>query len=164
MKTNNETKIVKDFDRATVSVARTFSAPLGAVWSAFTESKQLDKWWGPIPWRCETQFQHFEVGGHWHYAMVGPEGEKAYGRMNYTAIDYPKGFSLEDLFSDEHAGVNPDLPASKGKVQFTETADGTSVEFSMVYETAEGLQTSVDMGFEEGISICFEQLADLIER
>jgi uncharacterized protein YndB with AHSA1/START domain len=157
-----KTNIDKDLTGKRIVVSAEFKAERPAVWDAFTKAAILDQWWGPTPWRCETAYQRFEPGGHWHYAMIGPEGDKAWGRMNYYAIDYPESFDMQDIFSDEQGGMHPDLPRSKGKVVFKETEQGTRVDFIMDYETVEGLQQVVEMGFEEGISMCFDQLENCL--
>lgn len=160
----NKTNVAKDFQAKSIVVSREFDAPLADVWRAFTESQLLDQWWGPSPWRAETKSQDFRPGGFWLYAMVGPEDQRHWARMNYLAIDHHKNFDIEDLFCDENGVVNMELPTSTGRNSFTETAGGTSVEFKMIYPTETALQTIVEMGFEQGISICFDQLDELLKR
>ena len=101
---------------------------------------------------------NFEVGGFWLYAMVSPENEKHWGRMNYLAIDRHKSFDIEDVFCDEEGIVNLEFPSSTGKSVFTQTNNGTLVEFRMNYPTEKDLQMTIDMGFEQGITACMDQL------
>jgi len=162
MKTMSKTQVVKDLKARSILVSREFNAPVELVWRAFTESEILDRWWGPAPWRAETKYMDFSVGGYWLYAMVGPNDERHWGRMNYLSIALHKDFHLEDAFCDENGDVNPDLPVSKGSNVFTRTGNGTKVEFKMTYSTEEQLQQIIEMGFEEGISVCLEQLDQLI--
>jgi uncharacterized protein YndB with AHSA1/START domain len=164
MNSNSKTQVEKDFKEKSFLVSREFNAPLALVWRAYTESKLLDQWWAPAPWRAETKSMNFAVGGYWLYAMISPEGEKHWGRMNYIAIDYQKSFDLEDAFCDENGVVNAQLPASKGKNSFIPTTNGTKVQFKMFYESEVALQTVIDMGMEQGITACFEQLEILIAK
>lgn len=164
METKNQTQIVKDFNERSIVVSREFAAPLAKVWRAYTESELLDQWWGPKPWRAETKTMNFFPGGYWLYAMVGPEGEKHWARMNYRTIDFHKSFDMEDLFCDEQGIVNTALPTSIGKNTFTVTENGTRVDFKMIYPTEKDLQGIIDMGFEQGISICIEQLDALFQQ
>ncbi|PKL85931.1 MAG: ATPase [Ignavibacteriae bacterium HGW-Ignavibacteriae-1] len=156
------TQVVKDLKEKTILVSREFNAPVELVWKAFTVSEILDQWWGPAPWRAETKFQDFSVGGFWHYAMVSPENEKHWGRMDYLSIDIFKNFHLEDAFCDENGTINPDFPISRGSMEFTTTEAGTRVDFKMSYSSAEQIQKIVEMGFEQGITACLEQLNQLI--
>lgn len=160
----NKTNITKDFKEKSVVLVREFEAPLADVWRAFTESKLLDQWWGPAPWRAETKSQDFRPGGFWLYAMVGPEDQRHWARMNYISINHHKSFEIEDAFCDENGKVNAELPVSAGNNSFTEIPGGTRVQFKMIYPTEAALQTIVDMGFEQGITICFEQLDELIKN
>ena len=78
---------VVDKENNKINVEREFDAPPDLVWSAWTESELLDQWWAPEPWKAETQSMNFTEGGYWHYAMVGPDGERHYGRADYKTID-----------------------------------------------------------------------------
>lgn len=160
----NRTQITKDLKGKSVIVSREFEAPLEKVWKAYTNSKILDKWWGPSPWRAETKAFNFAPGGYWLYAMVGPEDEKQWGRMNYLTIDEHESIEIEDTFSDENGNLNNELPVSKGRIDFAETDDGTRVEFKMTYPTEADLEKIVEMGFEEGITTCFNQLESLLKE
>ena len=54
--------------------------------------------------------------------------------------------------ADEDGNPNAELSFSKGQIVFTETENGTRVEFKkMIYSTETGLQKIVEMGCEQGI-------------
>jgi len=161
---NNKTEVVKNFKEKTIIVSREFDAPIEKVWQAYTDSSILDQWWGPSPWRAETKKMNFKAGGYWLYAMVGPEGQKNWARMNYIAIDHLKGYDIEDVFCDEEGNLNSDLPVSRGRMSFSRTSDGTRVEFKMTYATETDVQKIVDMGFEQGITVCLDQLEQLLKK
>lgn len=161
---NNETRVIKDLKEKSILVSREFNAPLANVWRAFSESELLDQWWGPAPWRAETKSMNFTPGGFWLYAMVSPENQKHWGRMNYIAIDHHKTIDVEDFFCDENGNIDNQLPASKGQNVFTETANGTRVDFKLTYPTEADLQKIVEMGFEQGITVCFDQLQELFNN
>jgi uncharacterized protein YndB with AHSA1/START domain len=164
MKTKHKTEVVKDLKERSVLVSREFNAPLEKVWRAYTEAEILNQWWGPAPWHAETKTMDFRPGGFWLYAMVGPENQKHWGRMNYISIDKHKSLDIEDVFCDENGKVNEDLPASKGRISFTRTDEGTRVEFKMIYPTDTALQQIIEMGFEQGITICMDQLETLFDN
>ncbi len=160
----NKTEVVKDLKEKSILVSRKFDAPVEDVWRAFTESQLLDQWWAPAPWRAETKSMNFAVGGYWLYAMVSPENQKHWGRMNYLDIQHHKSFDIEDFFCDENGKTNDQLPHSKGQNLFTATEDGTRVDFKMHYPTEADLQKIIEMGFEQGITACFEQLQQLLDK
>lgn len=164
MITKNKTQVSKDLKQRSILISREFNAPLASVWRAYTEKELLDQWWGPYPWRAETKYMDFSEGGYWLYAMVGPENEKHWGRMNYLTITHHKSFDVQDFFCDENGNINEALPVSDGKNVFTETSTGTLVEFKVIYATEKDLQKIVEMGFEEGITICLDQLEKLLSQ
>ena len=84
--------------------------------------------------------------------------------MDYLKIDHHKSFEVQDSFSDENGVINRDLPVSNGKSTFTKTANGTRVDFKLIYSTVEQLQKIVEMGFEQGITMCMDQLAALFKK
>ncbi len=160
----SQTTVLKDFKEKTILVSREFKSTLSNVWRCYTEAELLDQWWGPSPWKAETKILKFEVGGFWLYAMVSPEGQKHWGIMNYKAIEPLKSFNLEDGFCDENGVLNKDLPISKGAMVFTTTTNGTLVEFKMSYSSEEQIKTLIEMGFEQGITLCLEQLAYILNK
>ena len=159
---SNKTEIVRDFPAKSINVIREFAAPVEKVWRAFTEAALLDQWWGPSPWRAETKHMDFSVGGHWLYAMVSPEGEKHWGRMNYVGIARHHHYDFEDGFCGEDGVLSPEMPLGNGTTSFIPTATGTRVEMMSYHPTEADMQAIIEMGFEEGITQCFEQLATLI--
>lgn len=161
---NNKTHITKNLTEKSIIVSREFNAPLTTVWRAYTESELLELWWAPRPWRAETKTMNFTVGGYWLYAMVSPEGKKHWGKMSYTSIDLHKNFHIEDSFCDENGITNIELPISKGSTTFTETTIGTLVEFKLTYNTEKEIETLVEMGFEQGITMTFDQLEILFKE
>ena len=95
-----QTEITKDEANKKLFVVREFEAPVDLVWKAWTDSKLLDKWWAPKPWKARTKKMDFREGGHWLYAMVGPEGQEHWAPANYETIQVQKKFTGLDAFAD----------------------------------------------------------------
>lgn len=161
---NIKTRIIKNPDENSILVSRVFDAPIEKVWQAFTDSKILDQWWGPSPWKAETKKMNFTTGGYWLYAMVGPDNEKHWSRMNYLEINPYNSIEVEDAFSDENGKLNRDLPVGRGKISFTRARDGVKVDFKSIYPTKDDLDKLVEMGFEQGISQCYDQLDSMLKE
>lgn len=164
MATTSKTLVVKDLNEKSILVSRTFNAPLEKVWRTFTESKLLEQWWAPQPWKAETKKMNFSVGGYWLYAMVSPENVKHWGRMDYTTITPHLSIEIKDSFCDKDGTVNPSLPVAAGTIVFTTTASGTLVDFKMFYSNEKEVQTMIEMGFEQGITACMEQLETILQE
>ncbi len=134
------------------------------VWAAFTRSEELDKWWAPKPWRCETKSMDFTVGGHWHYCMCDPEGERSYGMQHYVEIIEGESFSGSDEFCDESGVSSPDFLPAAFTVTFREVEGGTEVVMHTTFATPEEMQKTIDMGVEEGLTMALKNLAALLAQ
>ena len=146
----------------TILVKREFAAELSLVWDAYTKSEILDQWWAPKPWKARTKTMDFRDGGHWHYAMVGPEGEEHWALANYKNIQIQKKFTGLDAFADADGNVNKDLPQSKWEVTFTAKGKLTLVELKIAFDDLAQLEATIQMGFKEGLTMAMEGLDELL--
>jgi uncharacterized protein YndB with AHSA1/START domain len=152
----------KDIENKTIRVVREFKAPQQKVWDAWTKAELLDQWWGPKPWNTRTKSMDFKAGGHWLYAMVGPEGETHWSAVNFTTVDAPKGFSSTCRFSDENGQPVNDTPPSHWTVAMSEKDGVTTVNVTLTFDNVTGLEKMVQMGFEGGFTMGLNQLEELL--
>ncbi|SIT83675.1 SRPBCC family protein [Pontibacter indicus] len=162
MKKELEFEFSVNKENKTITVKREFAAELPLVWDAYTKSEILDQWWAPKPWKARTKTMDFREGGHWHYAMVGPEGEEHWALANYKTIDPKKRFTAFDGFADAEGVVNPDMPQSKWEVSFTPKDEVTLVENLITFDDLSQLETTIQMGFKEGLTMAMEGLDALL--
>jgi len=146
----------------TITVKREFAAELSLVWDAYTKSEILDRWWAPKPWKARTKTMDFREGGHWHYAMVGPAGEEHWCWARYETIQDKKRFTGLDAFADADGNVNQDLPQSKWDVSFTDKGQLTLVNYHIAFDDLAQLETTIQMGFKEGLTMAMEGLDELL--
>lgn len=151
----------------TITVKREFGADINLVWDAYTKSDILDKWWAPKPWKAKTKSFDFREGGHWHYAMIGPEGEEHWAWADYKNIQYqlPSGqkkFTGLDAFADGDGNINKEMPQSEWNVTFTPKGTATLVEFIIIYGDLSQLEATIQMGFKDGLRVAMEGLDELL--
>jgi uncharacterized protein YndB with AHSA1/START domain len=158
----NKAIFSKDPANKKVYVAREFAAPVDKVWKAWTESELLDKWWAPKPWRMETKTMDFSVGGAWHYAMVSPEGEKHWSQADFTTIDPKNSFSHNGRFTDEYGTKDSNMLSNRWVIVFLPTKTGSKVEVELTFDTTEGFEKLIQMGFEGGFSMGLSNLDELL--
>lgn len=155
--------IVKDFAGKRVVMEKTLMSDRRRVWKAWTTASDLEKWWGPKEWPASSKSFDFRVGGHWHYYMTGPDGTKAWGRIDYTSVEELESFTGIDFFTDESGAKNAELPSTFWSVKFLDAAaDTTKVIVESRYATEEDLGRIVDMGFEAGFTSALENLDELL--
>lgn len=151
-------------DRAngTLTIAREFDAGRQLVWDCHTKQELLDQWSAPKGLTTKTKHMDFRDGGYWHYAMVMPDGQSFWNRLDYLAIDPIDTYEAMDGFCDEAGAVNPEMPRSQWAVTFTDTSDRTLVTTVVRYDTPEGLQKAIEMGLEGGMASTMERLDALL--
>lgn len=151
-----------DKENKTITVKREFAAERSLVWDAYTKKEILDLWWAPKPWKARTKTMDFKKGGHWHYAMVGPNGEEHWALANYIDIQDQKSFTGLDAFADAEGNINKEMPQSKWDVKFKDIGiESTLVEFKIIYPDLAQLEETIKMGFKEGLSMAMENLDEL---
>ena len=105
---------------------------------------------------------NFKEGGHWLYAMEGPDGTKHWSRADYQAISQLKSFSGQDAFCDEKGTIDPAFPVSLWTVEFSEKSNSTVVSIETKYDELSDLDKMLKMGFKEGFTAALENLDELL--
>ncbi|GAB2184232.1 SRPBCC family protein [Roseibium sp. LAB1] len=155
--------ITADVQTNRLTIRRSFDAPKALVWACYTKAELLDQWFAPEPLTARTKSMEFREGGHWHFAMIDPDGNEYWGRFDYEAIDPTDSYRARDAFSDETGAVNHDMPVSVWDVTFEETAPYTVVQIVATYESAEAMQAVRAMGMEAGMKSVFDRLNGLLK-
>ena len=159
----NQTIISKDVANKRLIVVREFDAPLEEVWKAWTDSKILDQWWAPKPYRAKTKSMDFRDGGVWLYSMIGPDGEEMYCRADFKTIVPNKSFILDDSFCDENGNITHQFPGMHWKNEFSATGTGTKVEVEVTFESEADMEKIIEMGFEVGFTAAHGNLDELFK-
>ncbi|MGA8708159.1 MAG: SRPBCC family protein [Steroidobacteraceae bacterium] len=149
-----------DFDRR-ILIERTLHAPRALVWQAWTDPKQIIRWWGPNGFSTTVEVMDVRPGGVWQYVMHGPDG-----------TDYPNRSVFREVIAPEriiftHGGGAADRPRAQFESTWTFTAlgeDTTRVLIDMVFPTAaERDAIARHYGAIEGGHQTLARLADLLE-
>jgi uncharacterized protein YndB with AHSA1/START domain len=160
MKNNLYFDFIADKANNTLTIKREFLAGRQLVWDCYTKSELLDQWFAPKPLTTKTKSMDFSEGGHWHYAMVEPNGTEYYtGYLKIKPIDY---YTALDAFSNAEGGINEDLPRAEWLVNFTDKDENAIVETIVTYKSLSDLETVIQMGMEQGMMATFEKLDELL--
>lgn len=149
-------------DDRTITVERSFNAPLALVWSAWTEADILCQWWAPRPYTCAIKSLDFREGGRWLYCMEGPKGERHWALFNYEVIRPKSFYSGTDAFCDEKGTINTDMPSTKWENHFEEMDGATLVRCGLHCTSLQDRDRLIQMGFREGFTLGLEQLDALL--
>ena len=156
------TDVQRDLDTLTLTITADFAAPPARIWQVYADPRQLEKVWGPPSYPATVVDHDLRPGGRMTYFMTGPDGDKHAGYWQITAVAKPTGFAFVDGFADLDFNPNPELPVSKNVFTFAEHGGGTRATYVSTYESADALQTVLDMGVVEGASSAINQIDELI--
>lgn len=145
-----------------IRMERTFDAPLPLVWKAWTEADRIKQWWGPRTYPTTYCTVDFRVGGVWHYCMTGPNGEEAWGKATYQAIDHERRLVYLDQFSDKDGNAASGMPETVITVEFVERDGKTTVTSRAEYGSEDEVKKLVDMGMVEGATETWDRLVEYL--
>lgn len=153
-----------DMQTNRLTIRREFDAPKALVWDCHTKADLLDQWFAPEPFTARTKSMAFEEGGHWHFAMVDPDGNEHWVRFDYETITAKDSYRAQDAFSDADGDINRDMPVSIWDVTFEDASPRSLVQIVSTYETPEALQQVIDMGMREGMEATLSGLDKLLAK
>lgn len=152
------TEVTTDPEALTMTLEAEFDAPVERLWDAYTNPRQLERFWGPPGWPATFATFDFEVGGRAVYFMTSPQGEKSYGSWEFLEIDQPHGFTVLDAFADQDGAPLDGMPVLRMVFRFEPTATGSRMRNVSHFASAEALEQVVAMGAVEGATLAIGQL------
>jgi uncharacterized protein YndB with AHSA1/START domain len=156
------TSVEKDLDALTMTVVADFAATRERLWEAYTDPRQIEKFWGPVEWPATFTRHDVFVGGRSAYFMTGPEGEHSVGFWEFLAVDDGKFFEVRDGFADENGQENPAMPSMRMTFSFEDTDDGSRLVTTTHFGSLDQLEQLLDMGMEEGMASAMGQIDDVL--
>lgn len=141
----------------TLTLERTFDAPIKLVWEAWSQPEHIAQWWGPKGMETKVVAHDFKVGGSWKYAMTMPDGNEFIGEGVYSEI-----VELEKIISS--ADFKPMTEGVEIQALFEEAGDKTNFTFKVVHATQEYCKQQEQMGFYNGWGSTFDRLHEYLEK
>ncbi len=144
-----------DLINRTLTLKRTFNAPIQLVWEAWTQPEHIANWWGPKGMKTRVVQHNFSVGGKWEYVMQMPDGKEFTSEGVYTLIE-----ELSKIFSS--ADFKPMTEGVEIQAIFEEDGDKTNFTFNCVHATVEYCKQQEEMGFYNGWGSVFNRLDEFL--
>jgi mevalonate pyrophosphate decarboxylase len=104
----------------------------------------------------------FKEGGYRLYAMVSPEGEKHWSRIDFETINMHVQFSGKDSFCDQDGTINIAAPSSLYIHRFNEIGSKTEIHSDFEYNSEDDLKKIIQMGMKEGLEMACQNLDALL--
>ncbi len=141
-----------------IRIARMYDAPVHAIWDAWTDPKQVAKWWGPRGFTLTTHSKDLKPGGHWNYTMHGPDGVDYPNKTHYFEVD-----KHAKLVYD-HGGNDEQAPLFRVTVLFSDIKGKTKMEMSMTLPTPEAAEETRKFIKKAGGNATWDRLAEYLEK
>lgn len=142
-------------DKRTLTLTRTFNAPIKLVWEAWTQPEHIASWWGPKGMAIKVVEYDFKVGGKWKYTMDMPDGNEFISEGVYSLI-----VVLEKVFTS--ANFRPMTEGVEIQAFFEEDGDKTNFTFNVIHPTEEYCKQQEKMGFYNGWGSAFDRLETFV--
>lgn len=156
------TSVEKDLDNVTLTIVADFAAPVERVWDAYTDPRQIERFWGPPSYPATFLRHDAAAGGRTIYKMTGPEGDEHYGCWDWESVDAPDSFVVIDRFADETGAPNLELPATRMHLTFSATDGGTRLTTVSSFDSVDQLEQLIGMGMLEGTKEAMAQIDDVL--
>ena len=146
----------EDVQKRTLTINRTFDAPIKLVWEAWTQPEHIAKWWGPSGMDVQIVEHNFSVGGAWKYIMPMPNGGEFISEGVFKEITEPEKIHTTAEFRPMTEGV--ELQAL-----FEAAGEKTNFTFHVIHPTEAYCKQQEEMGFYKGWGSAFERLSVFLE-
>lgn len=157
------TSVHKDPEAVTMTIVADFTVPLRRLWDAYSDPRQLEKFWGPVEWPATFTRHDMAVGGKSQYYMSGPDGEKSAGYWEFLSVDAPNSFEVLNGFAGDDGEPNTEMPNMRMVFSFEATDSGSRVTSTTYFNSAEELEQLLEMGMEEGTLSAISQIDQVVE-
>lgn len=157
------TSVHKDPQALTLTVVADFPAPLDRLWDAYSDPRQLEKFWGPPTYPATFTRHDMFVGGRSAYAMVGPDGDVSRGYWEFLDVKTPHSFEVRDGFCHADGTPNSEMPSMRMTFEFEATASGSRLTTTTFFGTVDELEQLLNMGMEEGMRQAMGQIDAVLD-
>lgn len=141
----------------TLTIKRTFNAPINLVWQAWSNPKYISQWWGPNGMKVNILEHDFNEGGAWKYSMPMPDGKEFIGEGVYSEITAPTKIVTSANF----------LPMTEGiemEINLEDAGEQTHFIFNAHHVTEEYCKQQEEMGFFNGWGSVFTGLGKYVSE
>jgi uncharacterized protein YndB with AHSA1/START domain len=147
---------MSDLANRTLTIEKTFNAPLQLVWDAWTQSEHILKWWAPNGMNIKVIQHDFKVGGRWKYSMIMSDGNEFISEGTYKEI-----VALKKIITS--ADFKPMTENVELQTYFEADGDKTKFTFSVIHATPEYCKQQEEMGFYNGWGSALNRLETILE-
>lgn len=146
-----------------LTVHRIIKAPRSAVWAAWKDPKQLEKWWAPAPIVTVSTKHEFNAGGAFGTIMRMGDGTSFDGEGCFLQVVENERIVWTSALRGGWRPNKDEMPFS-AIVTLEDHSEGTKYTATALHDNDEDRQKHADMGFMDGWGTCIDQLGKLAEQ
>jgi uncharacterized protein YndB with AHSA1/START domain len=139
-------------------ISRTFAAPAALVYEAMTNPEHIRRWWGAGHGEVTTCEVDLRVGGRWHFAQTGPDGQEVSFSGEYRELDPPGHLVHTEVFD------NIQSPPSLVESTLTEQDGKTTLHAVITYDSPETVDMVLASGMEVGLNDSYDALERIVQE
>lgn len=152
------TSIDTDAEALTMTVIADFSVPVRRLWEAYSDPRQLEKFWGPPDYPATFTRHDMTPGGQSRYYMSAPDGERTHGIWEIEKVDAPSLLEIRDRFVGADGGADESMPNMRVVFNFDEHTPGTRLTVTTSFGSLSDMETMIEMGMDEGLETAMSQI------
>jgi len=111
---------------AEIITTRIFPVSRERLFTAFSDPRQLELWWGPKGFTNTFDEFHFRPGGDWKFTMHGPDGK-----------DYANHSVFAEIVNDERIVFDHIAPNFRMTITLADAEGGARMTWCMGFPSAE---------------------------
>ena len=143
-----------------ILITRVFNAPRNLVFDTMSKPELLKRWLlGPPGWEMTTCEEDQRVGGAFHWAWRGPNGEAMSMRGVYREIRPPERIVRTESFD---FGCAPQAGEQIATMVLTEKDGKTHLTMTVLYPSREARDGAVASGMDQGLEAGYARLDELL--
>jgi uncharacterized protein YndB with AHSA1/START domain len=156
------TSVQSDAAALTLTVVADYPVTLERLWEAFSDPRQIERFWGPVEWPAKFMRHDMAVGGESHYVMTGPTGEQSRGAFRFLRVEPMRLIEVEDVFTNPDGTRNEAMPSMQMVFSFSSTPSGSRYSIVTQFPSAEAMESLINMGMMEGMQSAMGQMDDVL--
>ena len=157
------TDITTDPENLTMTLVADAAASVDRLWNAFTDPRQLERWWGPPTYPATVEEHDLRPGGKVTYFMTGPEGDTPRGYWDVLEVQAPRMLTVKDGFADDDGTPLDGMGITGMRMDIVDRAGGGVVmTLTSTFSSLESLEQMLAMGMEAGLREAMGQIDGLL--
>lgn len=157
------TDITTDTENLTMTLVADAAAPVSRLWEAFTQPRQLERFWGPPGWPATFTSFDLRPGGRVDYHMTSPQGQRSGGSWEVLNVEDGRSFEVLDSFVGDDGAKLDGFPSMRMVFTFEPTDAGSRLTNTTFFTSLEALEQVVAMGAVEGSRMAMAQLDAVLQ-